>query len=306
MRTVRIATRKSPLALWQANYVRGQLLERRRDVQVVLVELVSEGDKIPDVPLSVAGGKGLFLKELEQALLRDEADLAVHSMKDVTATLPDGLGIAAICRRADARDVLVSNRFDDPLRLPQGALLGTCSLRRQCQLRARFPQLRLANLRGNVNTRLDKLDRGEFDGIILAAAGLERLQLAHRIAAYLPPEICLPAAGQGAIGIECRIDDAQTIDLIRPLNHDPSAIRVNAERAANERLGGGCQMPLAVYAELHRKRITVRALVGSRDGTKLLRSEKTGAPSAAIAVGYAVAEQLLDQGAGEILRDVCG
>ena len=307
MRTITIATRKSPLALWQANHVRGQLLSGRRDLDVVLLEMVSEGDKTLDAPLSVAGGKGLFLKELEQGLLRGEADVAVHSMKDVTVTLPDGLGIAAIDKREDPRDVLVSNRFDAIEKLPRGAVVGTCSLRRQCQLRARFPHLQLANLRGNVNTRLDKLDRGEFDGIVLAAAGLKRLQLEHRIAEYLAPEICLPAVGQGAIGIECRTDDADTLELVRALNHEDSAICVNAERAANARLGGGCYLPLAVYAELHKDRgneVTVRALVGSVDGGKLLASEKTGARTAAVEIGCAVAEDLLARGAGEILADV--
>ena len=307
MRTITIATRKSPLALWQANHIRGQLLSGRRDLKVVLLEMVSEGDKTIDAPLSVAGGKGLFLKELEQGLLRGEADVAVHSMKDVTVTLPDGLGIAAIDKREDPRDVLVSNRFGAIEKLPRGAVVGTCSLRRQCQLRARFPHLQLANLRGNVNTRLDKLDRGEFDGIVLAAAGLKRLQLEHRIAGYLAPEICLPAVGQGAIGIECRADDADTLELVRTLNHADSAICVNAERAANARLGGGCHLPLAVYAELHkdnRDEITVRAVVGSVDGGKLLASEKTGARTAAVEIGCAVAEDLLARGAGEILADV--
>ena len=307
MRTITIATRKSPLALWQANHVREQLLSGRRDLNVVLLEMVSEGDKTLDAPLSVAGGKGLFLKELEQGLLRGEADVAVHSMKDVTVTLPDGLGIAAIDKREDPRDVLVSNRFDAIEQLPRGAVVGTCSLRRQCQLRTRFPHLQLANLRGNVNTRLDKLDRGEFDGIVLAAAGLKRLQLEHRIAEYLAPEICLPAVGQGAIGIECRTDDADTLELVRALNHEDSAICVNAERAANARLGGGCHLPLAVYAELHkdnRDEITVRAVVGSVDGGKLLASEKTGARTAAVEIGCAVAEDLLARGAGEILADV--
>lgn len=310
MRTITIATRKSPLALWQANHVRAQLLEGRRDLDVVLLALVSEGDTILDAPLSIAGGKGLFLKELEQALLRGEADLAVHSMKDVTAALPDGLDIAAICRREDARDVFVSNRFDSleqlMEQLPRGAVVGTGSLRRQCQLRARFPHLRLANLRGNVNTRLNKLDRDEFDGIVLAAAGLMRLQLEHRITEYLAPEHCLPAAGQGAIGIECRSDDADLRELLRPLNHEDSAIRVSAERAANARLGGGCHVPLAVYAELHRGRIAVRALVGNPDGAKLLRSKRTGARSEAITVGREVAEDLLAQGAGDILDGVYG
>ena len=306
MRTIRIATRKSPLALWQANHVRAQLLNGRRDLDVVLLELVSEGDKILDAPLAVAGGKGLFLKELEQALLRGEADLAVHSMKDVTVTLPDGLDIAAICQRQDPRDAFVSQRVDSMAQLPADAAVGTCSLRRQCQLRARFPHLRFVNLRGNVNTRLDKLDRGEFDGIVLAAAGLKRLRLEHRISEYLAPEICLPAVGQGALGIECRSDDADIRELLRPLNHGDSALCVSAERAANERLGGGCHVPLAVYAELHNEQITVRALVGRPDASKLLTSEKTGHRSDAVTIGCDVADELLAEGAGEILAAVYG
>ena len=314
MRTIRIATRKSPLALWQANYVRAQLLTHHRDLDVRLLELVSAGDKTLDVPLSVVGGKGLFLKELEQALLRGEADLAVHSMKDVTVTLPDGLDIVAICQRDDPRDVLISNRAtssdDEAIKqLPRDAVVGTGSLRRQCQLRARFPHWQLRNLRGNVNTRLDKLERGEFDAIVLAAAGIKRLQLEHRIAGYLAPELCLPAVGQGAVGIECRADDAYMRVLLRPLNHDDTMVCVNAERAANERLGGGCHVPLAVYAELaepQKNQLTLRALVGSPDGAKILRSKKTGERRDAITIGIEVADELLAQGAGAILDDVYG
>ena len=314
MRTIRIATRKSPLALWQANYVRAQLLTHHRDLDVRLLELVSAGDKTLDVPLSVVGGKGLFLKELEQALLRGEADLAVHSMKDVTVTLPDGLDIVAICQRDDPRDVLITNRAtsnDDEVikQLPRDAVVGTGSLRRQCQLRARFPHWQLRNLRGNVNTRLDKLERGEFDAIVLAAAGIKRLQLEHRITGYLAPELCLPAVGQGAVGIECRADDAYMRVLLRPLNHDDTMVCVNAERAANERLGGGCHVPLAVYAELaepQKNQLTLRALVGSADGAKILRSKKTGERRDAIAIGREVADELLAQGAGAILDDVYG
>ena len=322
MRTIRIATRKSPLALWQANYVRAQLLTNHHDLDVVLLELVSEGDKTLDVPLSAVGGKGLFLKELEQALLRGEADIAVHSMKDVTVTLPDGLDIVAICQRDDPRDVLISNRSnlsndsnDEVMhQLPPDAVVGTSSLRRQCQIRARFPHWQLVNLRGNVNTRLNKLDHGEFDAIVLAAAGIKRLQLEHRIAGgqYLAPEICLPAVGQGAVGIECRSDDTDMRALLETLNHDDTALCVNAERAANERLGGGCQVPLAVYAELaelpelQANQITIRALVGSVDGATILRSKKTGNRRDAIRIGCDVADDLLAQGAGAILDGVYG
>lgn len=306
MHAVTIATRTSQLALWQANYVRAQLQNGQNGhaLKVGLLELISEGDKTLDTPLAARGGKGLFLKELEQALLRGTADLAVHSMKDVPITLPDGLQIAAISWREDPRDVLVSNRFDALERLPRGAVLGTCSLRRQCQIRAQFPHLQLVNLRGNVTTRLAKLDRGELDAIVLAAAGLKRLQLEHRITEYLATEICLPAVAQGALGIECRSDDHAMLKLIKPLNHTESAIRVAAERAANERLGGGCHVPLAVYAELKNGKITVRALVGTTDGTKLLRSEKSGTSADAVEVGHQVAEDLLSQGAADILRDV--
>lgn len=306
MRLIRIGTRKSQLALWQANYVRDQLLGYHQNLKVVLVEIVSTGDKTLDVPLSQVGGKGLFLKELEQALLHKEIDLAVHSMKDMTVSLPPGLGIAVICPREDPRDVFVSNRFEAIDQLPEGAVVGTCSLRRQCQVRARFPYLQLANLRGNVNTRLGKLDQGDFDGIVLAAAGLKRLQLEHRITEYLEPEICLPAVGQGAVGIECRLDDIAVMALIEPLNHKDSAIRVTAERAANERLGGGCHVPVAVYSELTNGTIGIRALVGNLDGSVLLRSTKSGSQLDPVGTGYAVADDLLNQGAGEILAEVYG
>ncbi len=301
MRAIRIATRKSRLALWQANYVRDRLRECREDLQVELLEIVSEGDRTLDVPLAEAGGKGLFLKELEQALLGGQADLAVHSIKDMTVTLPDGLGLAAVCQRDDPRDAFVSNRFDAIAQLPRGAVVGTCSLRRQCQLRARFPHLRFANLRGNVNTRLEKLDRGEFDGIVLAVAGLKRLQLAHRITEYLSAEICLPAAGQGAIGIECRLDDTDTRELIAPLDHADSATRIAAERAVSQRLGGSCHLPLAAYSELREGGITVRALIGNPDGSKILRSERSGDRRDAVSLGQSAAECLLARGAGDIL-----
>ncbi len=303
---IRIGTRKSKLALWQADYVHIELLRhhRKSELEIVLCKMLSEGDKIPDVPLSVIGGKGLFLKDLEQAMLRGEIDIAVHSMKDVTVTMPDGLCIGAICEREDPRDAFVSNRFASLSELPDGARIGTCSLRRQCQLRAHFPHLYLANLRGNIGTRLAKLDSGEFDGIVLAVAGLKRLQLSQRITEYLPPEMCLPAVGQGAIGIECRADDSAMIERLAPLNHADSALCIQAERALNERLGGGCHVPIAAYATLSGDVITLRALVGTVDGTKLLRCEKKGKRAEATLIGHAAAEELLAAGAAEVLDRV--
>ncbi len=303
MRPIIIATRKSPLALWQANYARAQLQRHHRGRGAVLLEVVCEGDKTLDAPLATIGGKGLFLKELEQALLRGAADVAVHSMKDVPTALPAGLRIAAICARADPRDAVVSGR-GGLAQLPPGARVGTCSLRRQCQIRARFPHLRLVDLRGNVNTRLAKLERGDFAAIVLAAAGLQRLQLAHRISEYLPPHICLPAAGQGAIGLECRADDAAMLELLAAVNHPPSAACVAAERAVVERLGGGCQAPLAVYARRHLGITEVRALVGSVDGATVLRSRKFGRDG--IATARLAAADLLAQGAAALLAEVYG
>ncbi|MGI9311779.1 MAG: hydroxymethylbilane synthase [bacterium] len=301
MRTITIATRNSPLALHQAETVRARLLAGRDDLQVGLLEIVSAGDKTLDAPLSHSGGKGLFLKELEQALLRGDADLAVHSMKDVTVELPDGLVIGAICARDDPRDAFVSNHFAALSQLPRGARVGTCSLRRQCQIRARFPHLRLVNLRGNINTRLAKLDRGEFDGIVLAAAGLARLGLIHRIAEPLAAETCLPAAGQGAIGIECRADAADARALIAPLDDADSALCVAAERAVNKRLDGGCQSPAAAYAQLRGDQIAVRGLVGETDGSRILYACAAGHRAQAIEFAHACADDLIAQGGGEIL-----
>lgn len=296
---ITIATRKSPLALWQANYVRAQL--RNLGVRANLLELTAAGDRITDAPRATSVSKGLFLKELEQALQQGAADIAVHSMKDVPAELPAGLGIAAICRRADARDALVAAAPARLQTLPAGAAVGTGSLRRQSQLRARFPRLRFADIRGNINTRLDKLARGQFDALVLAAAGLRRLRLTRRIGEYLPVEICLPAVGQGAIGIECRLDDAAVRAVVAPLNHADSAVCVAAERAAAARLGGGCQLPLAVYAELDRDQIHVRGVVGARDGSRLLRGARRGPRAAATDIGRAVGDELLAQGGRELM-----
>lgn len=304
MAKLRIGTRRSQLALWQARYVRDALLARHAGIEVELVEITTEGDKTLDVPLAAVGGKGLFLKELEQALLDGSVDLAVHSMKDVTVTLPAGLHIPVICPREDPRDAFVSNRFGSLDEMVDGARLGTCSLRRQCQLRAAFPRLELVNLRGNVNTRLAKLDQGEYDGIILAAAGLKRLRFEQRIRQLIDTDISLPAVGQGVVGIECRIDDVATHALIEPLDDAATHCRVAAERAANERLGGGCHVPVAAYAELEGEGLRMRALVGAVDGSRILHADAEGPAAEPVVLGIAVADDLLKQGAAEILAQV--
>ena len=304
MRIVRIATRKSQLALWQAYYVRDRLKESHKQLDVELVEIVSEGDKTLDIPLSQVGGKGLFLKELEQALLNGSADIAVHSMKDVTVTLPEGLVIAAICPREDPRDALVSNHYGAMEELPEGAVVGSCSLRRRCQIQSAFPHLRVENLRGNVNTRLRRLDDGDYDALILAAAGLIRLNLKDRIKQYLDVELSLPAVGQGAVGIECREDDDEMIRLLQPLTDREASLRVKAERTANARLGGGCHVPVAVFAEINTDTMIVRGLVGELDGSRILRASVSGTVDNAVRLGQEVGDQLIRQGAQQILDKV--
>lgn len=303
---IRIATRKSPLALWQAEFVRGELLRHHPGLEVELVTFTTRGDRILDTPLAKIGGKGLFVKELESALLDGSADLAVHSMKDVPMEFPAGLGLAAICERADPRDAFVSAHFEELAQLPQGARVGTSSLRRQAQLRGRRPDLQILTLRGNVNTRLAKLDAGEFDAIILAAAGLERLRLADRIRQRLPVDLSLPAGGQGAVGVEIRLDDERVKALLAPLHHQPTALCVRAERALNGHLQGGCQVPIGAYAELEGDAIRLRGLVGDPDGSAVLRAEREGAAADPEALGVAVARDLLGQGAGRILDRVYG
>ena len=298
---LRIATRKSALALWQAEFVRDSLMAAHPGLQVELLTLSTRGDKILDTPLAKIGGKALFVKELEEALLDGRADLAVHSMKDVPMELPDGLQLAVILEREDPRDAFVCTNYDTIDTLPQGARVGTCSLRRQCQLKARRPDLEILNLRGNVGTRLGKLDGGDFDAIVLASSGLKRLGLGERITTELAPDIMLPAVGQGALGIECRANDERVECLIAPLDHADSHIRVRAERAMNHRLEGGCQVPIAGYAELSHGVIVLRGLVGRPDGSEVVSGVISGRPGDADELGTVLADDLLSRGADGIL-----
>lgn len=301
---IRIATRQSPLALWQAEHVKAELERLHPGLKAELLPMTTKGDKILDSPLAKIGGKGLFIKELEVAILEGRADIAVHSMKDVPMEFPDGLGLAVICEREDYRDAFVSNKYTSFDTLPQGAVVGTSSLRRQCQLRAIRPDLQIKDLRGNVNTRLSRLDDGEYDAIVLAAAGLLRLGMQDRIQAYLEPTLCLPAGGQGAIGIECRVDDKKVLNYLSVLNHHHSAICVKAERAMNTRLNGGCQVPIACLSELKGDSLSLYGIVGSVDGKEILRYQLEGSANAAEELGIKVAEQLLQQGAQRLLDNI--
>lgn len=305
-RTVRIATRNSPLAMWQAEHVKSRLLALHDHIEVELVAMKTRGDVLLDTPLAKVGGKGLFVKELEQGMLEGRADIAVHSMKDVPVEFPEGLHLPVICQREEPHDAFVSNHYDSIDELPQGARLGTSSLRRECQARTRRPDLDVLPLRGNVNTRLRKLDEGQFDAIILAMAGLQRLGFHDRIRNAMTPEESLPAIGQGALGIETRIDDEEMNALIAPLHDRLTTITVTAERALNRRLAGGCQVPIAGYAMLEGDQVWLRGLVGRPDGTQTLYAEKRGPAADADAIGVAVAEMLLAQGADKILSDVYG
>lgn len=303
--TLTIATRESPLALWQAHFVADALRAAHPGLQVELLGMTSRGDQLLEVPLNKVGGKGLFVKELEEALLDGRADIAVHSMKDVPMVFPPGLALGVVCEREDPSDALVSNRYHSVEELPAGSVVGTSSLRRECQLRAGRPDLQVAFLRGNVNTRLRKLDEGQYDAIILASAGLIRLGMADRIVQSIPVEDSLPAGGQGAVGIELRAEDSRVRDLIQPLHHASTAQRVAAERAMNRRLNGGCQVPIACYAQfLADGRLELRGLVGNPDGSQLLRAQAQASPDEAEALGETVAERLLAQGAADILAQV--
>lgn len=302
---LRIATRKSPLALWQAEEVSRRVRAMFPEVEVTLVKMSTQGDRILDTPLAKVGGKGLFVKELETGLLEGDADIAVHSLKDVPMELPEGLELPVILDREDPLDAFVSNHYTRLEDLPDGARVGTSSLRRQCQLRARFPSLQVLDLRGNVNTRLAKLDAGDYDAILLASAGLKRLGFGDRITGILTADESLPAIGQGAIGIECRCNDPEVMALIGPLDHPDTHVRVAAERAFNRRLNGGCQVPIGGYAELGDDgMIHMRGLIGEPDGSVIFRASLSGPRDQAEALGIALAEQLLLEGARGILQDL--
>ena len=301
---IRIATRKSPLALWQANFVKQQLMTIHQNLTVELIPMVTKGDVLLDSPLSKIGGKGLFVKQLEQAIIDNEADIAVHSIKDIPAQFPTGLTLATICQRDDVRDAFISNQYQCLDDLPDGAIIGTSSLRRQCQLRAKYPHLIIKDLRGNVGTRLAKLDNQEFDGIILAAVGLKRLGLQERIKQYIDTDLILPAVGQGAVGIETRINDETILQLLAPLDDKNSRICIQAERAMNQALQGGCQVPIACQSLLTNNLLTLTGLVGSLDGSTIIEVSVTGAATEAESLGEKLAAKLLAKGADKILAEL--
>ena len=302
-RPLRIATRQSRLALWQAEHVAARLRSLHPPLSVVLVPMTTQGDRVTDRPLAEIGGKGLFIKELELALAEDRADIAVHSMKDVPTEMPPGMTIVAMLPREDARDALVSRRFATFDELPQGARVGTSSLRRQCQLKAARPDLDMRMLRGNVETRLRKLEEGQYDAIVLASAGLIRLGLEQRITQPLPFELSLPAVGQGIVGVECRSDDERNIDLVRGLNDADAWTCGTAERAFAFKLQGSCQSPIAGFAQLRDRQLVLQGVVGSPDGCRVYRGTNEGVAAHADAIGIALAERLLAAGADVLLAE---
>ena len=298
---LRIATRKSPLALWQAEHVKARLQQAHAGLEIELVTMSTRGDKILDTPLAKIGGKGLFVKELEQGMLEGTADIAAHSIKDVPMEFPEGLHLATILEGEEPCDAFVSNRYQAVDELPQGAIVGTCSLRRRCQLLNRRPDLVIRDLRGNVNTRLAKLDNGEFDAIVLACAGLLRLGMDNRIRQRIPAELILPAVGQGAIGLEAREGDDETLELLSVLDHQTTRYRVVAERALNHRLNGGCQVPIACHGIVDSDKLYLRALVGEPDGSHIVSGEIRGHIDDAEKLGTELADELLGKGARDIL-----
>ena len=299
---LKIATRKSPLAIWQAEEVQRHL--QKAGAETELVRMSTRGDEILDQPLAKIGGKGLFIKELERGMLSGQADMAAHSMKDLPSVFPDGLHLGAIMKRENPTDAFVSNRYDNIEDLPEGAVVGTCSLRRRCQLLAKYPHLSVKDLRGNVNTRLAKLDSGRFDAIILASAGLIRLELSDRIKSQIDMDIMLPACAQGAVGVECKTDDERTNSLLTSLHDEDTAARIHCERALNAKLGGSCQTPIAAFAELDGDTLNLRALIGSPDGTLVLKADGRDHRRSAVELGNSVGQQLLDAGAQKIIDDL--
>ena len=303
MKKIKIATRRSPLAIWQAEYVKKELIMNHSDIEIQIVRIQTEGDRFLDAPLFDIGGKGLFIKELEEALLSKNADIAVHSMKDVIVELPKGLEISVIMKREDSRDVLISNQYNSIAEIPGNSTVGTSSLRRQSQLKQVNSNILFEDLRGNVETRIGKLDDGKYDAIILAAAGIIRLGLAERITELISFSHVLPAVGQGAIGIECRTNDETTQQLIAPLNDKDTSLCVLTERAFSRRLNGGCQLPIASHAVIENNQIKVDGLVARLDGSKVIRLQKIGELEDADKIGSSLAEALLDNGADAILKD---
>lgn len=301
---IRIGTRGSQLALWQANHVKAQLEAAHPGLEAELVTITTTGDRVQDRSLLEVGGKGAFVKEIEEALLGGEIDLAVHSMKDVPVQLPEGLELPVVCRREDPRDAFLSNAHEHPRHMPAGARIGSSSLRRKCQLMARFPELEVAEIRGNVDTRLRKLDEGQYDAVVLAAAGLRRLGWADRITNLLDPADSLPAMGQGTIGLECRADDEATKERLRAVEDAETAVRTRAEWALNRRMQGGCEVPMGGYAELDGDRLRLRGLVGEPDGSRLIEDAVEGPADEAEALGVELAERLLAAGAEAILEKV--
>jgi hydroxymethylbilane synthase len=302
--TIRIISRKSPLALWQADAVAGALRQAHPTLTVEIIGITTEGDRLLDRRLADYGGKGLFIKELEHRLLDGSADIAVHSMKDVTTTLPPGLSIPVILAREDPRDALVAPGYTEINALPTGARIGTSSLRRQCQLSASRGDLRIESVRGNVGTRLSKLDAGDYDALVLASAGLQRLGLAQRITTVLEVDAMLPAVGQGAIGVQCREDDGPVLDVIGVLDDLTTHLAVRAERAFTEMLDGGCHAPIGGYAVVHEQTIQLTGLVGRTDGSEILRDDVEGEITSPEQLGRALAEKLLHRGAGKILASL--
>ncbi len=303
MKKIKIATRRSPLAIWQAEYVKKELIRNHSDIEIQIVRIQTEGDRFLDAPLFDIGGKGLFIKELEEALLSKNADIAVHSMKDVIVELPKGLEISVIMKREDSRDVLISNQYNSIAEIPDNSTVGTSSLRRPSQLKQVNSNILFEDLRGNVETRIGKLDDGKYDAIILAAAGIIRLGLAERITEFISFSHVLPAVGQGAIGIECRTNDETTQQLIAPLNDKDTSLCVLTERAFSRRLNGGCQLPIASHAVIENNQIKVDGLVARLDGSKVIRLQKIGELEDADKIGSSLAEALLDNGADAILKD---